>query len=365
MVTEYGNRMTDDGSEADYLERLVDERSLREYLESELGAVDDFAVTYHQAGHSNETLFVEWGNRELVLRRPPAGATAESAHDVLREYRVMNALQRTAVPLPETVLECDDHDVIGSDFYLMERLRGDVIREAEPSRFGKPEFRRRIGTELVDVGVEIHTLDPDAVGLGDLGHPAGYTERQVDRWTNQLEWAMDVTGDRRAVPTLFDVADWLADNVPEPPAHTLVHGDFKLDNVMFAPGTPPEIVGVFDWEMCTRGNPFVDLGWMLAYWPDEKDPDRTKELTPAPVARGDYPTRRQLVDRYEDRTGWTFDNHRFYRAFGVFKIAAASEMFFRRYLEGNSNDPTYPKMERRVPEYAARAERIIDGAEPL
>ncbi|MDS0473726.1 phosphotransferase family protein [Natrinema sp. 1APR25-10V2] len=357
--------MANGQSEEAYLEQLIDEESLREYLASELGAVDEFAVTYHQAGHSNETLFVDWGERELVCRRPPAGATADSAHDVLREYRVMNALQGTDVPLPETVLECDDHDVIGSDFYVMERLRGDVIREAEPKRFGKPEFRRRIGTELVDVGAEIHALDPEAVGLGSLGHPDGYTERQVDRWTAQIEWAMEVTSERREVPTLFEVADWLADNVPEPPANTLVHGDFKLDNVLFEPGTPPEIGGVFDWEMCTRGNPFVDLGWMLAYWPDEKDPERTKALTPSFLAHADYPTRRQLLERYEDRTGWTFENQRFYRAFGVFKIASASEMFFRRYLEGNSNDPTYPNMEERVPEYAAWAERIIDGEEPL
>lgn len=356
--------MMDAGNE-EYLERLVDEESLRTYLESELGAVDDFEVTYHGAGHSNETLFVDWGARGFVLRRPPAGATADSAHDVLREYRVMNALQSTAVPLPETVLACDDHDVIGADFYVMERLRGDVIRDAEPERFARPECRRRIGAELVDVGAEIHTLDPEAVGLGDFGHPAGYTERQVERWTRQLEWATEVTDERRTVPALFDVADWLADNVPEPPAHTLVHGDYKLDNVMFAPGTPPEIVGVFDWEMCTRGNPFMDLGWLLAYWPDEKDPDRTKALTPAILAHEDYPTRRQLLDRYEERTGWTFENQRFYRTFGVFKIASASEMFFRRYVEGNSNDPTYPKMEERVPEYAARAERIIDGDEPL
>lgn len=357
--------MTTERSEEEYLEQLVDEDSLRTYLESELGAVDEFAVTYHQAGHSNETLFVDWGTREFVLRRPPAGATAESAHDVLREYRVMNALQSTAVPLPETVLSCADHDVIGSDFYVMERLHGDVIRETEPKRFRSPDFRRRIGTELIDVGAEIHTLDPEAVGLRSLGHPDGYTERQVDRWTSQIEWAMDVTSERREVPTLFEVADWLADNVPEPPANTLVHGDFKLDNMMFATGTPPEIVGVFDWEMCTRGNPFMDLGWMLAYWPDEKDPEQTTELTPAILAHTDYPTRQQLLDRYEVRTGWSFENHRFYRAFGVFKIASASEMFFRRYLEGNSNDPTYPKMKKRVPAYAARAKRIIDGEEPL
>ncbi|MFB6170150.1 MAG: phosphotransferase family protein [Haloarculaceae archaeon] len=357
--------MTDAGDNSDYLDRLVDEAALREYLTANLGAAERFAVTYHQAGHSNETLFVDWGARELVLRRPPAGPTADSAHDVLREYRVMEALQTTDVPLPETVLACDDHDVIGSDFYLMERLAGDVVREEEPERFATPAHRKRIGEELIDVGAAIHTLDPAAVGLGDLGYPEGYTERQVRRWTEQIEWATEVTAEVRELPELFEVADWLADNVPEPPAHTLVHGDFKLDNTMLGPGTPPEIVGVFDWEMCTRGNPFMDLGWMLAYWPDETDPEATKELTPRILAHPDYPTRRELLERYEAQTDLTFERDRFYRTFGVYKMAAASEMFYRRYLEGNSNDPSYPKMEEMVPDYAAWARRIIDGEEPL
>lgn len=352
-------------SDEGYLERLVEKDRLREYLAAELGAADRFDVSYHQAGHSNETLFVDWGSHELVLRRPPPGQTAESAHDVLREYRVIDALQDTDIPLPRTVLECDDHDVIGSDFYLMDRVRGDVIRDQEPDRFKTSEHRRRIGEELIDVGVAIHTVDPAQVGLDDLGHPDGYTTRQIERWTKQIEWAMEVTSERREVPTLFEVAEWLADHTPEPPAHTLVHGDYKLDNTMFGPGTPPDIVAVFDWEMCTRGNPWMDLGWMLSYWPDPKDPEATLELTPEFLAHPEYPTRRELLSRYESHTGWEFQHDRFYRAFGVFKIAAASEMFFRRYLDGNSNDPSYPKMEERVPKYANRAMRIIEGDEPL
>ncbi len=352
-------------SDGDYLDRLVDETALAAFLTERLGPAGDLRVNYHQEGHSNETLFVDWGDRELVLRRPPAGEHASSAHDVLREYRVMTALAESPVPVPAMVAACDDHDVLGADFYLAERLEGDVIRDEEPERFANQEARAAMADAFVDVLADIHTLDPDAVGLGDLGHPEGYTERQVERWTAQLEWAMAVTADDRAVPTALDVADWLADNVPEVQTHTLVHGDYKLDNVMFGPGLPPAVVGVFDWEMCTRGDPAMDLGWLLAAWPDADDPDREDPLGARVEARPGYPTRRELLDRYEAQTGYTFHHDRFYRTFGVFKMVSACEMMYRRYLEGNADDPAYPLMEERVPVLAERAAAVIAGEEPL
>jgi len=354
--------MTDVGSE--YLGRLVDREALADYLTETLGSADSLTIEYHREGHSNETLFVDWGDRELVLRRPPAGETGSAAHDVRREYRVMKALQTTEIPVPTTVADCDDHDVIGADFYLMERLDGDVLREDEPEQFATPEQRRALSARFIDTLAVIHTLDPADVGLDDLGHPDGYTERQVDRWTKQLEWAFEVTADDRPVDELHMVADWLAENAPESYAHTLVHGDYKLDNVMFGTGTPPELVGVFDWEMCTRGDPSMDLGWMLVYWPDEGDAV-DDPMRPTFQTREGYPTRRELLDRYEHRTGRTYENDRFYRTFGVFKMASACEMMYRRYLEGNSDNPAYPKMETRVPKIAERAVRIIDGEEPL
>ncbi len=353
-------------SSEEYFRRLVDREALASYLEAELGPAEAFGVERHAEGHSNETLFVTWGDRELVIRRPPPGRTADTAHDVLREYRVMDALQDTPVPLPETVLACEDHDVIGSDFYAMERVAGDVLRDGEAERIADPEGRERIGGQLVDGLAAIHGVDYEAVGLGEFGHPEGYTERQVDRWGSQLEWAFEVTGEEREVPILGEVGDWLVENCPDSHPHTLVHGDYKLDNVLFAPGTPPDLVAVFDWEMSTLGDPRADLGWMLSYWRDPKDPEpAVPELTAQFMEREGYPTRRKLVERYEAETGIEFERDRFYRTLAVYKLAGLGEMFFRRYLEGNSDDPMYPKMEERVPALADRAMNIIEGEEPL
>lgn len=364
----------------DYYERLVDEDALYSYLASELGETDAFDVRRHQEGHSNETLFVTWGERDLVLRRPPPGETAEKAHDVLREYRVVDAIQDTDVPVPPTVLACDDHSIVGSDFYLMERVEGTVLRGEEPPAFAAPEYRRGVGEGLVDTLVAIHDVDYEAVGLGEFGYPEGFTERQVRRWSEQLTWAFDVTADEREVPLLYELTEWLVDNVPDDHPHTLVHGDYKLDNVMYAPlpderegnedgdarADAVELASVFDWEMSTLGDPLTDLGWMLSYWRDRKDPEpAVPELTATFMEREGYPTRLELVERYEDRTGFVFENDRFYRTLAVYKLAALGEMFFRRYLEGNSDDPMYPLMEDRVPALADRAMRIIDGEEPL
>lgn len=353
-------------SDPEYFGRIVDEDALRAFLTDELGPVTEYDVHHHQEGHSNETLFVTWGDRELVIRRPPPGDIAESAHDVIREYRVIHALQDTDVRVPTTVLQCEDHSVIGSDFYAMEKQEGDVLRGEEPNRFGTPEKRTKIGHEVVDRLVEIHTVDYEAVGLeeGDFGYPPGFTKRQVRRWSEQLMWAFQVTADVREVADLYEVMEWLYDNVPDDDEHpdTLVHGDYKLDNLMFGPGETPEITAIFDWELSTLGDPFTDLGWMLFYWHEEKDPaPATPSLAQPFLTREGYPTRRDLIERYERKSGLEFDNWKFYWVLAAYKLAALGEMFFRRYLEGNSADPMYPEMEENVPKLAEQALAMIDG----
>ncbi|MFB6093672.1 MAG: phosphotransferase family protein [Halanaeroarchaeum sp.] len=357
--------MTDD-DQPTYLERLVNEGALERYLERELGPADAFEYERLGAGHSNETLSLTWGDRDLVLRRPPAGDVAETAHDVLREFRVMDALQDTDVPVPPTVAACEDKDVIGAQFYLMERVDGEVLRDGEPPRFQPKEYRRKLGEIVVDTLAAIHTIDYESVGLSEFGHPAGFTRRQVERWQQQYEWAFEVTEAEREVPMVREIGDWLEKNAPDNTPHSLVHGDYKPDNLMVAPGTPPELASVFDWEMSTLGDPRTDLGWLFIYWYDERDPEPALgNFTDTFMTAEGYPSRRALRDRYERRTGIEFEHERFYRTLAVYKLGALGEMFYRRYLEGNSDDPLYPKMRERVPHLAHRGRRIIDGEEPL
>jgi len=189
----------------------------------------------------------------------------------------------------------------------------------------------------------------------------------VETFTEQLEWLLPTTEQDRAVPHVREVGDWLAENVPEEADHTLVHGDYKLDNLMFAPGTPPEVAGVLDWELATLGDPLADLGWLLLFWRDGDDPDPAlpEGLVPTFMEHGDYPSRRELVARYEDRTDREFTNERFYRGLAAYKIVTTTEAMYFRYRAGDADDPLYPALETGVPRLAERAKRIIDGEEPL
>jgi len=350
------------------VEDLVDHQALADYLRETVGGDGPLEVRRHQEGHSNETLFVTWGEEELVLRRPPPGETAETAHDVLREYEVMSSLAETNVPVPPAVAGCADESVIGCEFFLTERLAGDVIRDEEPERFREPGAREHISEAVLDTLAAIHDVDDDVVGLGDFGRPEGYLERQVAGWREQLEdWLLPKTENDRELSHLRDVGEWLAANVPTEADHTLVQGDFKLDNLMFAPGLPPELIGVFDWEMSTLGDPLADLAWLLRFWHDPGDPDFGvhDEFAPTVTTREGYPGRRDLVSGYERRTGRTFDHQRFHRTLAEYKLAVACEAMYLRYLTGASDDPIYPLLEDAVPAMANRARAIVDGEFPL
>jgi aminoglycoside phosphotransferase (APT) family kinase protein len=241
-----------------------------------------------------------------------------------------------------------------------------VIRETEPGRFGTPEHRRTVGTETVDTLAAIHGVDYESVGLGEFGHPEGFTQRQVKRWSEQFTWAFGTTAQEREVPEIYELMEWLTEHAPADHPHTLVHGDYKLDNLLFAPGTPPELAAVFDWEMATLGDPRTDLGWLLSFWHDPDDPEVVlPDLEPTFTAREGYPSRRELVERWEETTGLEYDHDRFYRTLAVYKLAGLGEMFFARYLQGHADSDFYARMETGVPELARRALRIAEGDEPL
>ncbi|WP_254830843.1 phosphotransferase family protein [Haloglomus salinum] len=343
----------------------LDTAPLRSFLDREVGPADTLEVTGEGGGYSNETLFVTWGDRELVVRRPPPDETADTAHDVLREYRILDALQGTEVPVAPTVASCEDDSVLGAPFYVMDRIEGDVVHTEEPERFATPARRDALADAFIDALVAVHDVDYDAVGLeaGEFGYPEGYLDRQVERFQEAVIWALDTTSEEREVPELYEVGSWLAEHAPDEADHALVHGDYKLDNVMFAPEADPRIAGVFDWEMSTLGDPLADLGYALHFWPDPDDEERvvSERFAPRFLAGEDYPTRTEFVDRYETRSGREFTNPRFYLALAAFKMAALGEMFYARFLRGGVDDPMYERMGEGVPAQAERALAIVEG----
>ena len=272
---------------------------VHEALEAELG-LGELRVERASAGHSNVTFFLDAGGRRLVLRRPPRGPFPPSAHDVLREYRILHALEEFEVRVPQVVLACDDPEVIGAPFYVMERIEGVVADAATPPPLDNPRDRARIGDELIDTLVELHRVDwRSSEALSRIGRPDGYLERQLRLWTEQ--WRKQRTRD---VELIDRTGEELRRAVPTSPPATIVHGDYKLDNVAFAPRSPARLLAVLDWEMATIGDPLADLGFLTATWTQGDDPERLLGLSRGPDrARLPGPGRpdRALRDRLRPR----------------------------------------------------------------
>ena len=340
---------------------LVDEAALKEYLDAHFGLSHELSVQRHQAGHSNETFFVRYGTEDLVLRRPPSGAFLPTAHDVSREYRVLHGLNSTAVRSPRTFLMCDDESVIGAPFYLMERVDGVVIRSDLPESCDE-KARPQLGEEMIDALVELHGVDIEACGLGDFGKREGYLDRQIRRWSGQLELTLPMT---RPVPDLERLGHWLRDNRPLSTKTTLVHGDYKLDNVMFTRASPVRLVTILDWEMSTLGDPLADLGWMASFWLEsgEEIGDVVADLNSVTMLDG-FSTRAELVRRYEDRTGRDASALDWYRVLATWKLAILLEGSYARHLAGMTDDPFFARMERDVPALAHRGLAIAAGIRP-
>jgi aminoglycoside phosphotransferase (APT) family kinase protein len=338
----------------DQLPPLVDEEALAAYLNDHLQGDADLVVQRHQAGHSNETFIImRGGQQEMIMRRPPRGAFLPSAHDVAREYRVLSGLQGSPVRVPQTLLLCEDESVIGAPFYLMERVHGIVIRDGLPDAFTE-EHRQKIGEELVDALVELHSVDPAEYGLDTFGRPSGYLERQLKRWKGQMELTLPFT---RPLPDLERVGDWLHANLPASPTTTLVHGDYKLDNVMFAEKPPARLVTILDWEMSTLGDPLADLGWMVSFWlepgdvQDENVFSRTARVTALPG----FSSRADLIERYASATGRAVDDLGWYIVLAIWKLAILLEGSYARHLAGMTDDPFFAQLETGVPDLARRA----------
>ena len=333
---------------------LVKAAALESFLNAQLGGDVPIVIERHRAGHSNETFFVTRGERELVLRRPPSGAFLPTAHDVGREYKVLSALVVTDVRAPSTILMCEDESIIGAPFYLMERARGFVVRDAVPDGFG-PSDLGGLGDEMVDALVALHAVDVEGCGLGGFGKPSGYLERQLRRWSGQLDLTMPFT---RPLPDLELIGGWLDRNLPASPPTTLVHGDYKLDNVMFAPRPPARLVAILDWEMSTLGDPLADLGWMVSFWVGPGEGGGVfRELSRVTALPGSR-TRDELVDRYVMASGRSVDSLDWYRVLAIWKLAILLEGSYARHLAGASDDPFFARMQHGVPELAGHARSL-------
>lgn len=334
---------------------LVDADALGEYLDDRLPGDGPFEVVRHQAGHSNETFFIRRSSQEWVLRRPPRGAFLPTAHDVMREHRVLSALADTPVRTPRPLIACEDESVIGAPFYVMERVEGMVVRDRLPE-WATEDERRGIGEELIDSLVELHTVDWQRVGLEGWGRPTGYLDRQLKRWSGQLELTMPLT---RPLPELEKAGGWLADNKPESPASTIVHGDYKLDNVVLEPSAPARIAGILDWEMSTIGDPIADLGYLLSFWRDPGDQaDRVLSEQFDLTRQPGFPTRDELAERYAERSGRHVDDVTWYEVLAIWKLAILLEGSYARHLAGVTDDPFFALLEEGVPALARRALKV-------
>jgi aminoglycoside phosphotransferase (APT) family kinase protein len=272
------------------------------------------------AGMSNLTYVVtpEGGSDDdaVILRRPPTGAVLATAHDMVREHRVISALGPTPVPVPRTLHLCTDAEVLGAPFYVMERVQGiHVVKEFPPGYADAPDERRAVGERLVDVLADLHAVDYDAVGLAEFGRPEGFAARQVRRWTKQ--W--DATRDQDR-PGLDALAARLAETVPATQRSSIVHGDYRLDNCLLDPETPGRIKAVLDWEMSTLGDPLTDIGMMFVYWPEAGE-ERASSMSPVTTLPG-FLTRREVAERYAARTGTDLSDLNWYVGFAYFKFAA-------------------------------------------
>jgi len=291
-------------------------------------------------GHSNVTYLVRGS---YVLRRPPRPPLPPSAHDVLREALLLKAVEGTAVRVPRVLATCDDESVIGAPFYVMERVSGEVMTSSLPAG----SDGARIGSELVDALVEVHACDWRACGLEGYGKPTGYLERQLRRFGGL--WEHNRT---RAVPVLERVSSWLAENRPESGPATIVHGDYRLGNTMFAGN---RLVAIFDWELATIGDPLADVGYLVATWAQRGDPEGSV-IGLSPVTRGPgFPTRDELVAMYEERSGRSMSDLRWYVTLALWKSAIFLEGSYKRRLAGTTEDSFFDKLEHGVPELADRA----------
>jgi aminoglycoside phosphotransferase (APT) family kinase protein len=344
---------------------LIDERPderletgrLEPWLRAHLpGAEGKLSVRQFGGGKANLTYLLRFGANEFVLRRPPLGPVPPGAHDMAREHRVLSRLWRRYPPAPKSLLLCEDASLIGAVFIVEERRHGFVIRDDIPEEFaGRPALNRRIGEALVDALADLHLVSPAAVGLGDLGRPDGYVERQLSGWTRRWQAAQGGEEAERSTALWAPVIDWLGRHLPDSRGASLLHNDYRLDNCLLDSRDPGRIEAVLDWDMCTQGDPLCDLGYLLNYWVEPGDPPEWREIAAMPTWRPGFPSRAEAIRRYAARTGCDVGRAGWHQVFAAFKLAVIIQQIYIRYVRGQTQDPRFRYYWRRVRGLAEKA----------
>ncbi len=337
----------------------IDLVRLKEYLEPVLGpAAQQLQVKQFPGGHSNLTYLLSSDHQQWVMRRPPFGSKVKSAHDMSREYRVLSALKNVYSygPVPEHF--CDDHSIIGCDFYLMNYIEGLVIRREYPTELGlsKDQIRQQL-FNFFDVLSELHSVDLVEAGLDTFGRPEGYVRRQVEGWCRR--WRDSATPDTVNVDNTMQ---WLNDNMPpESGKASVIHNDYKLDNVIFNADDPLKVIGVLDWEMATVGDPLMDLGCTLGYWVQTSDPDFFRESRTMPSDIDGAPTRSEIIQRFQEKTALSVENFPFYFCFGLFRLCVIGQQIYYRYYHGHTKDERFAGFLKKAFVLQQMCELIIKG----
>jgi aminoglycoside phosphotransferase (APT) family kinase protein len=327
--------------------------ALREFLRDRMGLAGAVEIEQFPGGHSNLTYLLKCCGREYVLRRPPLGPVAPKAHDMVREYHVLRAVHPHFAEAPEALAVCEDPAVLGAPFFVMERRRGIVLRDAAPV---PPNLDpRQVSEAFTDTLIRLHSIDVSGVDLRALGKPEGYVERQVRGWSERWDRAKT-----EEVPEMDQLIRWLAARVPPPAMPALVHNDFKLDNVMLAAHAPARVEAVLDWEMATLGDPLSDLGLTLCYWVWAGGPEVTVAGQPALTSHPGWFTRGEMVERYAGRTGRDVASLPYFEVLGVFKLAVIIQQIYSRFHRGQTRDERFRTFGERAKGLARVAARLAE-----
>lgn len=339
----------------------IDPVAVKTFLQENIEDLSgDISITQFPSGYSNLTYLIDMGGRQMVLRRPPIGAKVKAGHDMGREYRGLKALYPVFPYCPKPLAFTEDTSIIGTPFFVMEKISGIILRKDLPPELSfSREQAANLCRNLTDLQADIHAIDVKGAGLDFIGKPAGYVQRQVEGWSMRYRKAK--TDD---APDCEIIMAWLKDKMPPDTGHpTIVHNDYKFDNVVLDPDNPERIIGVLDWEMATYGNPLMDLGNSLAYWVEENDPDEMLMIRTMPTNMPGALSRQEILNHYESKTGRSTAQFDFYYCFGLFRLAVIAQQIYYRYFHKITDNKRFATLIFAVNALEKTALKVIESSD--